>query len=451
MRASACLFGKALEEREPVAHRLSAETLGWLSAHCRVPTQALWLFSSAGPGRPAAMARFRGARHLTCFYCGKKSGLRYDGVTRDFLCLYCDATNYLDEVDTPFPVGGMALTLADGWQNGELTDPPVATEREAAAIRYAASKPAAPTRSIFCATCLKNQHLFTKSLAQYFPDDPSDPDYVQLDRNYYRYRRGLEKRYPQVCDACAVEVEARIRQAGYTAKTDHLRRMMDLGRGRKLTAAKTALHRVHDLGRAMWRAGFVLQLFWHLTTVALVLQQSGDGLRDADRSTAAAIAGDWTRRATAVVPALDTLMRWSIGAAVASAWWNPHFVQLNRGFTRHLLGFTQWYCFQGLIILCRLVFRGVLVMDGGRGQSRHAQLSAHVAMAAVTTLVRTAPYASPAWPVTDSFADVRFVGQIDLCRHVATVWNQQPARGRQGGAVSGNEEDGSHKDSVGAI
>lgn len=44
------------------------------------------------------MARFRGARYLSCFYCGKRSGLKYDGVTRDFLCLYCDATNYLDEV-----------------------------------------------------------------------------------------------------------------------------------------------------------------------------------------------------------------------------------------------------------------------------------------------------------------------------------------------------------------
>lgn len=47
------------------------------------------------------MARFRAARHLACFYCGKKSGIKYDGLIRDFLCLYCDATNYLDEVGTP--------------------------------------------------------------------------------------------------------------------------------------------------------------------------------------------------------------------------------------------------------------------------------------------------------------------------------------------------------------
>lgn len=279
---------------------------------------------------------------------------------------------------------------ANRRQEGEITDPPVATESEAATTRYAAPKSPAPTDSIFCPACLKNQHLFTKSLAQYFPDDPSDPDYAQLERNYYRYRRGLEKRYPQVCDECADKVEARIRQAGYTAKTDHLRRMMDLSRGRKRTTSRTALEQVHSLGKAIWRAGFALQLLWHLATIALVLQRSGNGLRDPDDATAPAMALKWAGRAATALPTPDTLIRWSTGAAVASAWWNPHFVQLNRGFTRHLLGFTQWYCFQGLIIFCRLVFRGVLVLEGAHGQSLQAQLSAHIAIAAVMALVRAA-------------------------------------------------------------
>ncbi|KJZ72711.1 hypothetical protein HIM_07903 [Hirsutella minnesotensis 3608] len=314
------------------------------------------------------MARFRGAKYLSCFYCGKRSSLRYDGVTRDFLCLYCDATNYLDE-------------------NGDITDPPVATEREATTTRFAAPKVPAPTDSIFCPTCLKNQHLFTKSLAQYFPDDPSDPDYAQLERNYYRYRRGLEQRYPQVCDDCADKVEARIRQAGYTAKTDHLRRMMDLSRGRKPLTTRTSLDRINTLGRMIWNAGFLLQLLWHLTAVVPLLDQPGDGLRDPDVPGFVAATLGWINRLTAASPAPDTLMWWSTAAAVASAWWNPHFVQFNRGFTRHLLGFTQWYCFQALIIFCRAMFRGVLVIDGGLGQSSQAQVSAHIAMAAIMALM----------------------------------------------------------------
>lgn len=44
------------------------------------------------------MARFGGSRYLSCFYCGKRSGLKFDGTVTDFLCMYCDATNYLDEV-----------------------------------------------------------------------------------------------------------------------------------------------------------------------------------------------------------------------------------------------------------------------------------------------------------------------------------------------------------------
>ncbi|KAG8675787.1 hypothetical protein FPOAC1_001780 [Fusarium poae] len=127
------------------------------------------------------MPRLRGTKYLTCFYCGKRSNTKYDGITRQFLCLSCDATNYLDH-------------------NGEITDPPVATEREAPATLYANPRPSSPSLpqdSIFCTTCLKNQRLFTSSLAQYLPDDPNHPEYAELERNYYRYRKGLEERYPQ--------------------------------------------------------------------------------------------------------------------------------------------------------------------------------------------------------------------------------------------------------------
>lgn len=49
----------------------------------------------------SVMANLRSGRLLTCFYCGKRSSTRYDGLIREFLCLKCDATNYLDEVSKP--------------------------------------------------------------------------------------------------------------------------------------------------------------------------------------------------------------------------------------------------------------------------------------------------------------------------------------------------------------
>ncbi|KAG6040748.1 hypothetical protein E4U41_007188, partial [Claviceps citrina] len=338
------------------------------------------------------MPRFRRAKYLDCFYCGKRSGLEFDGTVRDFLCLHCDATNYLD-------------------QNGEITDPPVATDREATTavqyVQYAAPQASAassssspPQDDIFCQACLKNQHLFTKSLAQYFPDDPSDPDYPELERNYYRYRRNLEKRYPQVCSDCADRAEARIRQAGYTAKTDHLRRMMTLSRDRKkkkVTTTRTQLDWIDALGKTLWRSGHVLQLLWHLVLMAQALPlqaQSDGGMRDPDDRSAAATATVLLslRRAAESLPAAETLMRWSVRTGLAAAWWNPYFVQVNRGFTRHLVGLRQWYSFQGLILFFRLIFpRGMADVDdvGGQAAARSgtAKLGAHVAMVSVMTVV----------------------------------------------------------------
>ncbi|KAM3510789.1 hypothetical protein MY11210_005570 [Beauveria gryllotalpidicola] len=322
------------------------------------------------------MRRIGRTKHLSCFYCGKQTGLKYDGTITDFLCLFCDATNYLDP-------------------NGDITDPPVATEREAAPpSQYAKPQPAASIEpdAVFCSTCLKNQRLFTASLAQYLPDDPSHPDYAELDRNYYRYRRNLERRYPQVCEACAGTVQDRIRQAGYTAKTDHLRRMMDKSRGRTAAAATTTrsagiLDAVGVVGAWLWRAGLAAQLLWHLQHVVRALELQDIGMYDPDDTGVVVKGLAATRMALAWLPDGDALIRASIAAAILSAWWNPHFVQFSRGFTRHLLGFTRWYSFQGLIVFFRILFRSVLSMQGGAAQSQSAQLSVHLATAGIMCFI----------------------------------------------------------------
>lgn len=281
-------------------------------------------------------------------------------------------------------------------QNGDITDPPVATEREAAPpSQYARPQPAASIEpdAVFCSTCLKNQRLFTASLAQYLPDDPSHPDYAELDRNYYRYRRNLERRYPQVCEACAGTVQDRIRQAGYTAKTDHLRRMMDKSRGRTAAAATTRragiLDAVGVVGAWLWRAGLAAQLLWHLQHILRALERQDNGMYDPDDSGVVVKGLAATRMALAWLPDGDALIRASIAAAILSAWWNPHFVQFSRGFTRHLLGFTRWYSFQGLIVFFRILFRSVLSMQGGAAQSQSAQLSVHLATAGIMCFVGT--------------------------------------------------------------
>lgn len=184
-------------------------------------------------------------------------------------------------------------------------------------------------------------------------------------------------------------MDNRIRDAGYLAKTDHLRRMMERSKGRKPTRRVTALDWASSVGSWLWWGGLGLQLFWHLVLAAELLgdRPSPDGMRDPDDQGMAAWLLTLAKPAAAFLPSADVLSKWSITASILSVWWNPYFVQVNRGFTRHLLGLTQWYSFQGLIVFFRLVFRVFAHAQIRDGQSANAQLASHLVMAGLIGLV----------------------------------------------------------------
>ncbi|AEO71215.1 uncharacterized protein THITE_2156598 [Thermothielavioides terrestris NRRL 8126] len=286
------------------------------------------------------MPRLHRTRYLTCFYCGRKTSTPYDGRTRRFECPHCDATNYLDE-------------------NGDITDPPVSTDKEATprqfAVPRASSPPSSPTTnaSIFCDTCLKNQHLLSASLAQYLPD-PDDPDYAEREKGLYRFRRNQERLYPQICAECEPKVRQRLEQAAYTAKTDLLRRMLDRSASARTTAKATGWLELFDAaGRWLWVAGFVLQLVWHAVVVHELLLRYFTWA-EVDESL---VTVRWLRicgPALGRLPAAERLLRWSALASVLGAWWNPRFAQIFRGFTRHISGVTQWYLFQAMAVALRI-------------------------------------------------------------------------------------------------
>ncbi|ROT35220.1 hypothetical protein SODALDRAFT_317855 [Sodiomyces alkalinus F11] len=321
------------------------------------------------------MARLRPKGNLACFYCGQRSSIKFDRQTRDFLCLHCDAMNYLDE-------------------NGDITDPPAMQTSRAQVPQYAiprtqSPEPATESQSVFCATCLKNQHLFTSSLAQYLPDDPDHPDSAQLEKSYYKFRRRLEERYPQICAECEPKVAAKVEEAGYKARTDHLRRMIDRSRQR-LSAPKrwTPLDGFDSLGRWLWLTGLASQLLWHLVSVSTLVTTSTPGpLRDPDEDFSRPLL--LLRHLTDILPSAPFLATVSIWASIASAWWNPRFVQVFRGFSRHILGLSQWYIFQGLVILVRFI--GVRITDiaGGQEVQPSARLGLHFLLALVMVVFYT--------------------------------------------------------------
>ncbi|TDZ17410.1 Integral inner nuclear membrane protein ima1 [Colletotrichum orbiculare MAFF 240422] len=320
------------------------------------------------------MANLRSRRFLNCFYCGKRSSIKYDGFIREFLCLHCDATNYLDE-------------------HGGITDPPVAkTTSTTAPTTYAIPRSqspdfSSPSQSIFCATCLKNQHLFTSSLAQYLPDDPDHPEYEELERNMYKFRRRLEQRYPQICAECEPKVHAKLDQAGYTARTDHLRRMMDRSRKNRVVPKQTTpLDWSASFGRCLWLGGIVLQYLWHVASLAAVFSGQDEGpLRDPDVETT--LIQRISLALTLLLPRPERLVYWSLWSNGLSVWWNPKFTQVFRGFSRHIMGIGQWYTFQGLILLTRFMAMKMSELRGGRSADGNAQLSLHSLLAVLMVAI----------------------------------------------------------------
>lgn len=163
--------------------------------------------------------------------------------------------------------------------------------------------------------------------------------------------------------------------------------MMEKSRSRRAPTKTTPLDVANAMGRWLWWGGLVIQIVWHVVSASYMLDKNESGMYDPDDRSYTKQLITWSNWLRTFLPSAETLIGWSIKAGFLSAWWNPHFVQFNRGFTRHLMGFTQWYCFQGLIIFFRYIFRSVLEMQGGQAQSTGAQLSAHFAMVCIMALV----------------------------------------------------------------
>ncbi|EFX06207.1 hypothetical protein CMQ_6528 [Grosmannia clavigera kw1407] len=354
------------------------------------------------------MAGFRRTRYLACFYCGRRTSIRYDGHMRHFECPNCEATNYLDK-------------------DGDITDPPVATTTSAEAISSSsayASQQGSPQRhlslspggssqessAVFCTKCLKNQHLYVSSLAQYFPPDPDHAEYAELECKYYHFRKGLEQRYPQVCSDCEPAVLERIRQAGYTAKTDHLRRMVNYSRQVRLTRP-TYLDAAHRLGRWLWRAGLLFQALWQLGLLArcvsvsvptagrqeeqgfdddvvIGLSDSPDAALPPSVDVSLSLAPLAHALLSWIAASTDRLQTLCVGATIAGCWWNPYFVQTVRGFTKPFIGIPVWYTYQVTLVFVRVMLAAVAVRltpntheDGAQSQNVRlppAMLGLHV-------------------------------------------------------------------------
>ncbi|KFY61299.1 hypothetical protein V497_03036 [Pseudogymnoascus sp. VKM F-4516 (FW-969)] len=302
-------------------------------------------------------------RPLVCFYCNRKSKRRQDGSIRQWECANCEAVNYLDE-------------------NGDITDPPVATFEEASPGRSFAKAIPPPTwstasadDSVFCQTCIKNQHLYRSSLAQYLPEDPDHPDYDRLSRNIERFEQQLEERYPQVCEKCVGKVQDRMKRAVYSAKVDaHGRQLartrMNGGPGRKVK--RTWLERIQSGGKLAWKSGIYLQLACEVLALLQGFQPTAVDSFEGDSILGDSILDDGmgpsrpflyrlvnpilsagSHLQDGVAQRLPDLAAASLFLSLGSLWWNPQFRYTIKNGLHEVHGLESWYSHQAVLLLAR--------------------------------------------------------------------------------------------------
>ncbi|KAJ5723093.1 hypothetical protein N7488_001128 [Penicillium malachiteum] len=329
------------------------------------------------------------SKRLTCFYCGRRPAQSINGPIANFHCEYCDADNYLDK-------------------NGEITDPPAEVTnasvtsnmpfliskfdpgRETSPETYAINE-----TSLFCSQCLRNQHLYTVSIAAYFPED-EDIVNTEYDENYESYRREVEARYPQVCENCEPRVKQKIRQAGYDAKADHLRRMMERSRACKTmqrTRQRSWQSLVVYLGAIGFWMSIIGQLAWNISS-ALTLTSSiidSDLSIDDDDTPVSFISCTAQLLETRRLPqacSFDLAPAAGVALVVGclSLWYNPKLRMKILGRTGNFSGLVEYYEVQLIFMVVRGVFWSLFKDPAASGIDAQKSLVGHLFMILFTTI-----------------------------------------------------------------
>ncbi|KAK6838183.1 hypothetical protein RU639_000871 [Aspergillus parasiticus] len=316
------------------------------------------------------------AKRLTCFYCGRRSAQTEKGSIRKWRCNACEAINYLDE-------------------KGQIADPPAADTNPDVYGSDVSSTPFESTditgSGLFCAQCIRNQHLFTSALAAYFPPT-DDPNYGAYEQEYPKFRKNLEERYPQVCAKCEPRVKDRIRQAGYQAKSDHLRRMMDRSKaGRAARHARKWNWRSLLLyaGAMTYWASVAGQLSWNLVGALAtdeLLRDPDDLLTPASIVTCVQQTLETRRMPSYCFVDLSPYAGLSLVAGILSAWYNPKLRFKVEGRAGRFVSLGEYYQVQLIVMVVRCVFWALLRDPSSSGLQSHLPPTLHTFMFIFTAL-----------------------------------------------------------------
>ena len=246
---------------------------------------------------------------------------------------------------------------------------------------------------LFCAQCIRNQHLFTTALASYFPAT-DDPSYSAYEKEFPQYRQSMEERYPQVCAKCEPNVRNRIRQTGYEAKSDHLRRMMERSKaGRTARQARNRNWRslLVFAGAFGYWGSVAGQIAWDV----LGALDAGGEVWESDHpvspSLVSCVQQTLQERRLPSYCSVDLAPHagLSLIAGILSLWWNPKLRSKIEGRGGRFVGLGEYYQVQLIVIVVRCAFWAVLKDPASSGLQPTLPPALHLFMIFFTILVRT--------------------------------------------------------------
>jgi hypothetical protein len=234
-----------------------------------------------------------------------------------------------------------------------------------------------------------------KTLATYFPD-PDDPRYPAYEREYPHFRQNLEERYPQVCENCESRVKAGIHQAGYVAKADHLRRMME--RSRTGRAARKARNRnwrslLVSAGAVGYWGSVAGQLSWNLMGAMKSKGAVSDQWEPASSSLLSCIrqAIETQRVETQCSSDLVPYAGLALALSIITLWWNPKLRLKVEGRNGRFVGLGEYYKLQLILIVMRFVAWALLKDPDAANMPSSLLPVLHACVAAFTIMVGSLP------------------------------------------------------------
>ena len=282
---------------------------------------------------------------LRCHYCGGRCHVKrnQEEQERRFKCEHCLAVNFLDE-------------------NGEIADVPPEEAAGAQEILGDTDSPAGSRfeSSIFCQTCVKNQLYFNKTLSEYLPD-LDHPDYMKYEAALPEFKKKLEDRYPQVCAACEPRVRQQLQQATYTAKSDHVRRMLAKSRQRRIANRLGWRSLIITLGGLGYWTSVAGQLLWHAMGALTSDRISTDELQPSVCLHELAVYQACPRRCAEYY---GLLASHALELGILCVWWNPQWHHKLAGHDGRLMNLDTYYQVQAGIIVFRFALWAALQNTG---------------------------------------------------------------------------------------